>query len=74
MIKNGSKIDFSTFVGEPSRMVGEGVRGSESLQNGLFRSPGAPQGALRVGQDGEQMVVFGGFRGFRGRFRAIGHV
>ena len=53
MIKNGSKIDFSTFVGEPSRIVGKGVRRLKNLQTGLFRTPGAPQGAGRAGQGGE---------------------
>ena len=67
MIKNGSKIDFSTFVGEPSRMVGEGVRRLESPLIDLFRAPGAPQGAGRVGQGGEQIILLSRFWGLTGQ-------
>ena len=31
-VKNGPKIGFSTFLGEPSRMVGEGVGGPEKAK------------------------------------------
>ena len=61
MVKNRQKIDLTTFVGEPSGMVGECVWRSESARKCDFMPPDAGQRAGGVGRLGEKIAVSEGF-------------
>ena len=68
----GQEIDFSTFFGEPSGMVGNGIWGSENAKKRDFRAPQCPDIARWQGRrGGPKNAFFGAFPGFSPTFRPV---